>query len=135
VPSLATLNGRLIPLLDQLRALSSCTNTVLVPWAESRIPSLEPGNSGQEVRRQLNRSFVGLAGESRVHDANTPVFHVQGVAPSNLTAGQIQPAAPLDPSQPPPHRPDVPCETQEPPNLQAPGGPAAAYSAGGGPLP
>ncbi len=135
VPSLVKLNGRLIPLLDQLRALSSCTNTVLVPWAESRIPSLEPGNSGQEVRRQLNRSFVGLAGESRVHDANTPVFHVQGVAPSNLTVGQIQPAAPLDPSQPPPHRPDVPCETQEPPNLQAPGGPAAAYSAGGGPLP
>jgi virulence factor Mce-like protein len=119
VPSLVTLNGRLIPLLEQLRALSSCTNTVLVPWAESRIPSLEPGNSGQEVRRQLNRSFVGLAGESRVHDANTPVFHVQGVAPSNLTVGQIQPAAPLDPSQPPPHRPDVPCETQEPPDLNS----------------
>jgi phospholipid/cholesterol/gamma-HCH transport system substrate-binding protein len=135
VPSLVKVNRRLIPLLDELRALSSCTNTVLVPWAESQIPSIEPGNSGNQVREQINRSFVGLAGESRVNDANTPVFHIQGVAPAKLALGQIEPAAPLDPSQPPPHRPDVPCETQEPPNLQAPGGPAEAYSAGGGPLP
>jgi phospholipid/cholesterol/gamma-HCH transport system substrate-binding protein len=134
VPSLVKVNRRLIPLLRELRALSSCTNTVLVPWAESEIPSLEPGNSGHQVREQLNRSFVGLAGESRVNDANTPVFHIQGVAPAKLTLGQIQPAAPLDPSQPPPHRPDVPCETQAPPNLQAPGGPAEAYSAGGSAL-
>ncbi|HEX2415236.1 MAG TPA: MlaD family protein [Thermoleophilaceae bacterium] len=134
VPSLVKVNRRLIPLLRALRALSSCTNAVLVPWAESEIPSLEPGNSGHQVREQLNRSFVGLAGESRVNDANTPVFHVQGVAPAKLALGQIQPAAPLDPSQPPPHRPDVPCETQEPPNLQAPGGPAEAYSAGGSAL-
>ena len=135
VPSLVKVNRRLIPLLDELRALSSCTNTVLVPWAESEIPSIEPGNSGNQVREQINRSFVGIAGESRVHDANTPVFHIQGVAPAKLALGQIEPAAPLDPSQPPPHRPDVPCETQEPPNLQAPGGPAEAYSATGGPLP
>jgi hypothetical protein len=54
----------------------------------------------------------------------------------NLAAGQVEPAPPLDPSVPPPHRPDVPCETQEPPNLDAPSGPAAdpAYTAitGGG---
>ncbi len=128
VPSLVSLNRRLIPLLGQLRSLSSCTNQVLVPWAESEIPSLEPGNSGQLVREQINRSFVGLAGESRVHDANTPVFHIQGVAPSKLALGQIEPAAPLDPSLPPPHRPDVACESQEPPNLRAPGGPASVYS-------
>ncbi len=134
VPSLVRLNTDLIPLLNRLRPISSCTNQVLVPFAESEIPSLEPGNAGQEVRRQINRSFVGLAGESRNNDANTPVFHVQGVAPSNLALGQIQPAAPLDPNTPPSHRPDVPCETQEPPNLTAPGGPAPAYSAtGGGP--
>ena len=124
VPNLVRLNRRLIPFLEQLRALSSCTNTVLVPWAESTIPSVEEGNSGHEVREQINRSFVGLAGESRNHDANTPVFHIQGVAPMKLTAGQIEPAAPLDPTVPPPHRPDVPCETQEPPNLAAPAGSA-----------
>jgi phospholipid/cholesterol/gamma-HCH transport system substrate-binding protein len=130
VPDLVLLNTRLIPFLDQLRAVSSCTNTVLVPFAESRIPSIEAGNSGQEVRDQLGRSFVGLAGESRNNDANTPVFHVQGVAPSNLALGRIEPAAPLDPATPPPHRPDVPCETQQPPNLRAPAGSATAYGSG-----
>jgi phospholipid/cholesterol/gamma-HCH transport system substrate-binding protein len=124
VPSLVRLNRRLIPFLGQLRALSSCTNRVLVPWFESDIPSIEEGNSGHSVREQVNRAFVGLAGESRNNDANTPFFHVQGVPPIKLTAGEIEPAAPLDPSTPPPHRPDVPCETQEPPNLAAPAGSA-----------
>ncbi len=130
VPSLVQLNTELVPLLNRLRALSSCTNQVLVPFAESEIPSLEPGNAGQQVRRQINRSFVGLAGESRVNDANTPVFHIQAVPPSNLALGRIQPAAPPDANTPPPHRPDVACETQEPPNLTAPGGPATTYGAG-----
>ena len=63
VPSLVKVNQRLIP------CCASCgpsprANTVLVPWAESEIPSLEPGNSGHQVREQLNRSFVGLAGEA-----------------------------------------------------------------------
>jgi ABC-type transporter Mla subunit MlaD len=126
-PSLVLLNTRLVPFLEQLRALSSCTNTVLVPYAESEIPSIEEGNSGHSVREQINRSFVGLAGESRVNDANTPVFHIQGVNPVNLAAGRIEPAAPLDANSPPPHRPDVACETQEPPNLTAPGGPATLF--------
>jgi phospholipid/cholesterol/gamma-HCH transport system substrate-binding protein len=127
VPNLVLLNTRLIPFLDQMRALSSCTNSVLVPWAEDEIPSIEEGNSGHSVREQINRSFVGLAGESRVNDANTPVFHVQGVAPFKLAAGEIEPGAPVNPNVPPPHRPDVPCETQEPPNLSAPGGAATLF--------
>ena len=124
VPSLVRLNKRLVPFLQQQRALSSCTNRVLVPFVEDDIPSIEEGNSGHSVREQINRSFVGLAGESRNHDANTPLFHVQGVAPLKLTAGRIEPAAPPDPTVPPPHRPDVACETQEPPNLAAPSGSA-----------
>jgi len=124
VPHLVKLNNRLIPALRQLRALSSCTNSVLVPFVESPIPSIEAGNSDQAVRAQLMRSFVGLAGESRVTDANTPVFHIQGVSPLNLTAGRIEPAAPANPNMPPEHRPDVPCETQQPPNLAAPSGSA-----------
>jgi virulence factor Mce-like protein len=128
VPGLVKLNDRLVPVLTQLRALSSCTNRVLVPFAESEIPSIEAGNSNQEARRQILRSFVGLSGESRVHDANTPVFHIQGVYPSKLANGRIEPAAPPNPNLPPVHRPDVPCETQEPPVLAAPGGPAATWS-------
>ena len=131
VPSLVKLNTRLVPFLQQLRALSSCTNHVLVPFMESDIPSIEEGNSGHSVRAQINRSFVGLAGESRNFDANTPVFHIQGVNPFKLATGRIEPAAPLDANNPPPHRPDLPCETQDPPDLHAPGGDATLY--GGGP--
>ena len=124
VPSLVRLNKRLIPFLNHQRALSSCTNRVLVPFVEDDIPSIEEGNSGHAVREQINRSFVGLAGESRNPDANTPLFHIQGVAPMKLAVGRVEPAPPPDPTVPPPHRPDVPCETQEPPNLAAPGGSA-----------
>jgi phospholipid/cholesterol/gamma-HCH transport system substrate-binding protein len=131
VPALVKLNTRLVPFLKQLRALSSCTNHVLVPFMESDIPSIEEGNSGHSVRAQINRSFVGLAGESRNFDANTPVFHIQGVNPLKLATGRVEPAAPLDANTPPPHRPDVACETQDPPNLNAPGGDATLY--GGGP--
>ena len=131
VPSLVKLNTRLVPFLKQVRALSSCTNHVLVPYMESDIPSIESGNSGHSVREQINRSFVGLAGESRVNDANTPVFHIQGVNPFKLATGKLEPAPPPDANTPPPHRPDVACETQDPPNLHAPGGDATLY--GGGP--
>ena len=130
-PNLVRLNIQLRPLLRQGRALSSCTNQVLVPFSESRIPSIESGNSNQEVRRQIVRSFVGLSGESRLNDANTPFFHIQGVNPLNLTTGRIEPAAPADPRTPPPHRPDVPCETQDAPNLNAPGGSAAEFASRG----
>jgi hypothetical protein len=47
------------------------------------------------------------------------------VAPGELTPGTggVRPAAPSDRgNQPPPRRPDVPCETQDAPNLNAPGG-------------
>jgi phospholipid/cholesterol/gamma-HCH transport system substrate-binding protein len=131
VPSLVKLNTRLVPFLQQLRALSSCTNHVLVPFMESDIPSIEEGNSGHSVRAQIQRSFVGLAGESRNVDANSPVFHIQGVNPFKLATGRVEPAAPLDANNPPPHRPDVPCETQDAPDLHAPGGDATLY--GGGP--
>jgi phospholipid/cholesterol/gamma-HCH transport system substrate-binding protein len=135
VPSLVRLNRRLVGTLGELRGLSSCTNRVLVPFVESEIPSIEAGNSGHLVREQLQRSFVGLSGESRLNDANSPFFHIQAVPPANLAGtfgGRIEPAAPLDPGTPPVHRPDVACETQEPPNLAAPGGPANLYAGGGG---
>jgi phospholipid/cholesterol/gamma-HCH transport system substrate-binding protein len=128
-PSLVRLNRSQVDFLGQARALASCTNTVLTPFSRSPIPSAEPGNSGQEVRRQVLRGLVGLAGESRNHDANTPYFHIQTVKPTNLAAasgGRLEPLAPPNPNVPPPHRPDVPCETQEPPNLDAPDGPGFA---------
>jgi phospholipid/cholesterol/gamma-HCH transport system substrate-binding protein len=128
-PSLVTLNRRQVGFLAQARALASCTNRVLTPFSRSPVPSSEPGNSGQEVRLQTLRGLVGLAGESRNNDANSPYFHIQVVRPTNLAAsqgGRLEPLSPPDPNTPPPHRPDVPCETQEPPNLDAPAGPGVA---------
>jgi phospholipid/cholesterol/gamma-HCH transport system substrate-binding protein len=128
-PSLVRLNRRQLDVLAQARALASCTNRVLTPFSRSPIPSAEPGNSDQPVRLQTFRGLVGLAGESRNFDANSPFFHIQVVRPTNLGAargGRLEPLAPPNPNTPPPHRPDVPCETQEPPNLDAPDGPGVA---------
>jgi phospholipid/cholesterol/gamma-HCH transport system substrate-binding protein len=129
IPSLVSLNRSQVRFLAQARALASCSNNVLTPYSRSRIPSSEPGNTGQEVRLQTFRGLVGLAGESRNNDANSPFFHIQVVKPTNLDAGQggrLEPLSPPDPNTPPPHRPDVPCETQEPPNLDAPDAPGVA---------
>ena len=132
VPGLVKLNTRLVPFLQQLRALSSCTNHVLVPFAESDDPE-HRGRQLGPLRARARSTAASWAWRARAAniDANTPVFHIQGVNPFNLAPGKIEPAAPLDPNTPPPHRPDVPCETQDPPNLNAPGGDATLY--GGGP--
>jgi len=118
LPSMTLLNIRLIPFLRQARLLSSCTNQVLVPFAETPIPNPdEPGNNMQTPFQQANRGFVGLGGESRRFDANQSYFSVSSAA----LAEQVRPVPPPDGgNQPPPRRPDVPCETQEPPNLNAP---------------
>jgi phospholipid/cholesterol/gamma-HCH transport system substrate-binding protein len=129
IPSLVSLNRSQVRFLAQARALASCSNNVLTPYSRSRIPSAEPANTGQEVRLQTFRGLVGLAGESRNNDANSPYFHIQVVKPTNLDGaqgGRLEPLSPPDPGTPPPHRPDVPCETQEPPNLEAPDEPGVA---------
>ena len=130
IPNMTLLNARLIPFLNQARLLSSCTNHVLVPFANSPIPDPdEPGNTGQGAIRQANRGFVGLSGESRVSDGNLQYFRTSAVP----TPTNVRPAAPSDGgSQPPPRRPDVNCETQDPPNLNAPGGSITEFPTGGG---
>jgi phospholipid/cholesterol/gamma-HCH transport system substrate-binding protein len=116
IPTLVKLNQRSVPVASEGRQLSACTNQVLVPFIQSKVPSEEAGNDDQQVRFQIQRSFPGLAGESRLTDGNTPYFHTMGtVNPPN-----VEPAPPTDINQPPPRRPDVPCETQQPPNLEAP---------------
>ena len=122
IPALTRLNVRSVPLLQQGRALSRCTNVVLAPFRSSRIPDPDfPDNSNQAVLAQIERGFVGLAGESRQVDANTPLFHTQSVPPAELT--RVRPLRPPDGGvTPPSHRPDVPCELQEVPDLNAPGG-------------
>jgi phospholipid/cholesterol/gamma-HCH transport system substrate-binding protein len=129
MPDLVTLNATSVPLLRQSRALSACTNEVLVPFLRTPVPDAagEPENSDQAVRFQIQRTFPGLSGESRMFDGNYQFFRGSGMP--NPT--RVQPAPPANGNQPPPRRPDVPCETQEPPDLHAPD--AAVAQLGGPP--
>ncbi|HEX2233135.1 MAG TPA: MlaD family protein [Thermoleophilaceae bacterium] len=116
MPALVSLNVRSVDVASEGRQLSACTNEVLVPFMQDRVPSHEEKNTNQQVRHQLQRSFPGLSGESRLSDGNNQAFHAQAVPPPL----RVQPAPPTVVDQPPPRRPDVPCETQEKPILDAP---------------
>ncbi|GAC1325300.1 MAG: hypothetical protein NVSMB25_23650 [Thermoleophilaceae bacterium] len=136
IPALAQLNSDTIPLLDQNRALSACQNKVLLPFSKTPIPDPEfPGNTNQPFYKQAPRSFVGLAGESRFNDANTPYFHVQpGVGATTVVTKadgrNVFAAVPQAPEAVRPAKgprpafwPNAPCELQQIPDLNAPGGP------------
>ena len=117
-PDLYALIDRSVGVFEQGRAAAACTAEVLVPFIETDFPDPDfPANSGT-VNQKLQRTFVGLAGESRLNDANQSFFHTSFVDPGTA----VRPAPPPDGGvNPPPRRPDVPCETQEKPNLSAPG--------------
>ena len=125
IPDVVGFNRVSIPFLEQARALSACTNNVLVPFQDLEVPNPdEEGNDNQKVRAQLQRGFPGLAGESRLSDGNNQYFHAGAGAPGD----RVRPGPPPDGgSMPLEHRPDVPCETQELPNLHAPGGPILKF--------
>jgi phospholipid/cholesterol/gamma-HCH transport system substrate-binding protein len=128
IPDVVAFNKTSLPFLRQTRALSACTNNVLVPFMGLEIPNPETGNeaenTGQKVRNQLQRGMPGLSGESRLSDGNNQYFHAGATPPGN----RVRPGPPPDGgSMPMPHRPDVPCEEQELPNLHAPGGPIEAF--------
>ena len=140
VPFLVALNRGTAGTLEQNRALASCQNNVLLPFATTPIPDPDfEWHTGEPWYEESPRAFVGLAGESRIADANSPMFRVLGgggpttiVSTPKTMDGPIygQTLVPLDgvrpvvPTRRPVFRPDVPCETQEPPDLHAAGGPA-----------
>ena len=117
-PDLFALVDRSVGVFEQGRAASACTAEVLVPFIETDFPDPDfPANSGN-VNQKLQRTFVGLAGESRNTDANQSYFNTSFVDPGTA----VRPAPPPDGGvNPPPRRPDMPCENQEKPNLSAPG--------------
>ena len=128
IPDLVKFDLTSVPFLRESRALSACTNNVLVPFMGLKIPNPETGNeaenSDQPVRAQLQRGMPGLSGESRLSDGNNQYFHAGVTPPGN----RVRPGPPPDGgSMPMTHRPDIPCETQELPNMHAPGGPIPAF--------
>ncbi len=137
VPLLNRLNQRSPRTLAQSRALAACQNNVLRPFADTPIPDPDfDYHSGETFAEESPRAFVGLSGESRLADANSPYFRTQaGSGPTTVVStgeagerlfGQLDfplnGVRPARPNRPPNFRPGIPCETQEPPNMNAPGG-------------
>ena len=138
IPALARVNEGSIGLLNQNRALSACQNNVLLPWAQKPIPNPEePKIDGEPFYQQAPRGLVGLSSESRLADANSPVFHINGGSGpanaiythegKNFIATMPAPPDGTRPAKPdyrPVFRPGEPCELQEVPDLEAQLGPA-----------
>ena len=138
VPALVRLNKGTRRTLQQNRLLASCQNNVLLPFATEPIPDPDfDWHTGEPWYEESTRAFVGLSGESRIHDANTPMFRVLGgggpitVSTVSGETGEqlfgstlfgVNKVRPVRPARRPVFRPDVPCETQEPPDLNAEAG-------------
>ena len=127
VPPLTSVAVESVPLLEEGRELAGCTADVLVPWGNDRVP--DPNFPATGPVFQENSKFLpGLAGESRSFDANGQWFKVQGgggaetfTLGDGLFGTSTSPIIGVNPPpdrERPPLRPDVPCETQERPNLQ-----------------
>jgi phospholipid/cholesterol/gamma-HCH transport system substrate-binding protein len=128
VPNLARLNKTTVPLYEQVRAASSCQNDVILPWSHDKIEDATFPSPGQ-VFEESTKGLAGLSGESRSGDANGQWFRVmltggnyaypQGADRFLITGQPIQGVNPPPPAQRAPLRPDVPCETQERPDLRS----------------
>jgi hypothetical protein len=127
VPALAALNKATIPLLEQLRLVASCQNEVVLPWTQDKVQDDEFPAIGP-VYQEQTKPLVGLAGESRSFDANGQYFRVAlnqsqfatplGTGTFLLTDRPILGANPPKPAKRSPLRGDVPCETQQQPDLR-----------------
>ena len=110
-----------------------------MPFAKKPIPDPDfPYHTNEPWFEESSRAFVGLSGESRLADANSPYFRtLAGGRPHRAGRPRARPAssssaswtsrspacARRGPRKRPGFRPDVPCETQEVPDLNAVGGP------------
>ncbi|HEV2786439.1 MAG TPA: MlaD family protein [Solirubrobacteraceae bacterium] len=127
-PPLAQISNVGRTVLGELRALASCTANVLVPFGDSKLVD-EAFPTHGPVYQDLAKFLPGLAGESRSFDANSQWFKVLGTGGAetlNIGNGLFGTVAePIVGNNPPPIRrrpplkPDVPCETQEPPDLRS----------------
>jgi virulence factor Mce-like protein len=135
-PGLVKLSTRSIPTLGQLRQTASCANNVLLPWSKDTVPDKAFPETGP-VYQSAVKWLPGLAAESRSFDANGQWFKVLGSGGAEtLQLGNgvfglpLFPVEGVNPPKPqgrPPLEPDVPCETQEKPDLNSiPLGPPTA---------
>jgi phospholipid/cholesterol/gamma-HCH transport system substrate-binding protein len=140
VPSLARITVDSRPLYERVRLAASCENEVLHEWANDRLEDPNFPATGK-VYEEAPKPLPGLAGESRNGDANGQWVHVlNGAGDRTISFGDgrfaqaMFPILGTNPPLPegrPPLRPDVPCETQEPPDLRTRVGPGEPVVAQG----
>ena len=139
VPRLWQLGRGNIDLFKETRAFSSCFNEVIVPWSKDEVQPVDPGNvyphdaDGAQIFEETPYGITGTAVESRSGDANGQNLRVLGGSGANLVRSNIgglgdvvaltpfellgaMPA--LSDSAKTRFRPNVRCETQEPPSLE-----------------
>lgn len=135
VPTLVKLNEGGVGLQEEQRAFSSCSENVIAPWQEDTIEDPNFKSAGP-VYQEGVKWLPGIAGESRNFDANGQ--YVRSFAQNANYAYALGdgrffftelPVEGVNPPKAalPPFAPNVPCETQEPPDLRTrPGAPPAA---------
>ncbi|HEX8053418.1 MAG TPA: hypothetical protein VF517_10530, partial [Thermoleophilaceae bacterium] len=138
VPNLARLTRDTVPLFERLRESAGCENEVFDHFANDRLEDPAFPATGR-IYEEAPKPLPSLSAESRNGDANGQWFHVL-VSAGDYTVnigddvnGNPQFAQayfPILGSQPPtPHggrpplHPEVPCETQQPPDLRSTAGP------------
>jgi phospholipid/cholesterol/gamma-HCH transport system substrate-binding protein len=149
IPDLAALARASLPFLEEIRLLSSCFNNVVIPWSNTEIPNTDSDPPAAKVYQETAHGLVGVAGESRSGDANGQEFRVLGgggtdtIAPftspdmnqplTGVVPFEFQGSEPAKQSSAKTaFRTDVPCETQETPDLRAGAlGPAPDTNAAG----
>jgi phospholipid/cholesterol/gamma-HCH transport system substrate-binding protein len=139
---LARLTDQAITLLPKTDLTSKCVSNVVIPTGN--IPIRDEFASGVENYKEFFWGLVALAGESQNFDGNGTYVRFQtGGGSQQISLGNSSSnsgdlfgnlvSAPLgnrpyDPRKRSPYRPDVPCYTQQIPDLN---GPASAKTAGG----
>jgi phospholipid/cholesterol/gamma-HCH transport system substrate-binding protein len=136
VPALAKLARESVPLYSQVSQASECQNDTILPWTKDQIQDPQFPTRGP-VYEESTKSLPGLAGESRTGDANgqwfrvllnQPAFAYPDTQGAFFLSDQIQGVnPPVSGNRPrPPLRADVPCETQQSPDLRTQAAPAPA---------
>ena len=139
VRSLARLEPDLTDLLGDVTPVTECLRLNAVPTLTSTIDD-PPNSTGEPIYRELLYGVVGLSSASQNFDGNGPAvrYHAGG-GDTTVTTGDVPSIGeslvgltdePILGSRPrwtgvrPPFRPDVPCVSQDPPDLSAETGPA-----------
>ncbi len=151
IPALASLTDESIPFMEEVRALSSCFNEVILPWSNDEVEAVNDG--GLYPHEGIGRVFeetgyvlTGLTGLGRNGDANGQWGRVLGQSGTNLLDFGDQfalvpyeflggmPA--IGSSKKTLFNDDNACEDQEPPSLQSglgPGPQQAGVASGSAP--